>query len=48
MTKVFLGNHYAFRQLNDKAISTQESIEVTRKYIDKNLKKYKKQIFLWS
>jgi radical SAM superfamily enzyme YgiQ (UPF0313 family) len=48
MTKVFLGNHYAFRQLDDKAISTQESIEVTRKYIDKNLEKYKKQIFLWS
>ncbi|MHA1661078.1 MAG: B12-binding domain-containing radical SAM protein [Promethearchaeota archaeon] len=45
---LFLVNHYAFRQLKENAISTQEATEITKKFIKENLKKYKNKVFLWA
>jgi radical SAM superfamily enzyme YgiQ (UPF0313 family) len=45
--KIFLANHYSFRQLSPNAISMQEAIEMTKKYISKELIDFKKNIYLW-
>lgn len=45
-TKIFLNDHYSFKQINSNAVSSQEAVNIAKKYIDSNLKQYKNKIFL--